>query len=274
METKKTIRIFPNNKTWVSKDLKRCLNDKNRAFCSGDYITFRECKRVVRGKLREAKLHYRNKIEGNFITGNVRQAWDGLNIMMGRNVKRHSDPPITVPINDINNFFNRFNTEASSLNCNSICQTIPYCAPINLTELGVVASISKIKPGKARGPDGISGKVLKSCCHQLKCVLTRLFQALLQAGIVPPLWKESMIIPVPKGPLVYTVKDLRPIALTSVLCKTMERILVKYLMSSVGLSIDPLQFAYRLNRGTDDAVLTMMNFVTDHLLNSNAYLTQ
>ncbi len=48
----------------------------------------------------------------------------------------------------------------------------------------MVASISKIKPGKAGGPDGISGKVLKSCCHQLKCVLTRLFQALLQAGTV------------------------------------------------------------------------------------------
>ncbi len=32
----------------------------------------------------------------------------------------------------------------------------------------------------------------------------------------------------------------------------------------------PLQFAYKLNRGTDDTVLTMMNFVT-RLQNSNAY---
>lgn len=87
--------------------------------------------------------------------------------------------------------------------------------------------------------------MLKSCCHQLKCVLTRLFQALLQAGIVQSLRKESVIIPVPKGPSVYTVNDFRPIALTSVLCKTMERILVKHLMSSVGSSSDPLQFAFR-----------------------------
>lgn len=56
---------------------------KKIAFCSGDFITFRECKRVVRGKLREAKLHYKNKIEEHFTTGNVRQVWDGLNIMMG-----------------------------------------------------------------------------------------------------------------------------------------------------------------------------------------------
>ncbi len=52
-----------------------------------------------------------------------------------------------------------------SHNCNSICQTIPCCSPINLTQVDVVASISKIKPGKTGGPDGISVKVLKSCCH-------------------------------------------------------------------------------------------------------------
>ncbi len=28
----KTVRIFTNYKTWVSKDFKRCLNDKKRAF--------------------------------------------------------------------------------------------------------------------------------------------------------------------------------------------------------------------------------------------------
>lgn len=48
----KMVRIFPNNKTWVSEDLKRCLNDKKRAFCNGDFIIFRKCKRVVRDKLR------------------------------------------------------------------------------------------------------------------------------------------------------------------------------------------------------------------------------
>ncbi len=38
---------------------------KKRAFSSGDLITFRERKRVIRGKLREAKIHYKNKINEN-----------------------------------------------------------------------------------------------------------------------------------------------------------------------------------------------------------------
>ncbi len=87
--------------------------------------------------MREAKIHYKNKINENFTTGNVQQAWDGLNIMMGRNDKRHNDPPITIPINDMNNYFNRFDTEVCSLNCKIICQTIPYCSP----QLDVVARI-------------------------------------------------------------------------------------------------------------------------------------
>ncbi len=153
--------------------------------------------------MREAKLHYKCNLNLNTFYNRQCSASVGwsiyYNIMMGRNDKRHSDPPITIPINEMNRFFNRFDTEVSSLNCNSICQTISYCSPVNLRELDVVASISKIKPGKAGGPDGISGKVLRSCCYQLKSVFSRLFQALLQAGTVPSLWKESVIIPVAKG---------------------------------------------------------------------------
>ncbi len=41
---------------------------------------------------------------------------------------------------------------------------------------------------------------------------------------------------------------------------------------STGCSrIDSLQFVYKRNRGTDDAVQTMMNCVTYHLQNPNAY---
>ncbi len=39
------------------------------------------------------------------------------------------------------------------------------------------------------------------------------------------------------------MNDFCPLALTSVLCKTMERILAKHLMSSVGSSIDLLHIA-------------------------------
>ncbi len=56
--------------------------------------------------------------------------------------------------------------------------------------------------------------------------------------------------------------DYRHIAITSILCKTMERVLTSYLTSSVASKQDQLQFvsyksttSYKSNKGSDDAVL-------------------
>lgn len=51
----KTVKIFPNNKPWVSKQLKICLNEKKAAFCSGDVQLMQEKKETaereyIRGK--------------------------------------------------------------------------------------------------------------------------------------------------------------------------------------------------------------------------------
>jgi hypothetical protein len=47
----KTVKIYPNNKPWISGSLKATLNEKKRAFQTGDVI---EKKRV------QAKLKKRN----------------------------------------------------------------------------------------------------------------------------------------------------------------------------------------------------------------------
>lgn len=101
---------------------------------------------------------------------------------------------------------------------------------------------------------------------------TRLFQIFLDNGFVPLAWKNSIIIPVPKIPNAKSLKDFRPIALTSILCKCMERIVCKELLSQIETSIDPLQFAYRANRSTVDASLTLLNKVQNHLDNTNSYV--
>lgn len=102
-------------------------------------------------------------------------------------------------------------------------------------------------------------------------MLTRLFQLLLDSSTVPLSWKHSIIRPVPKKPGASSPNDFRPIALTSVLCKTMERVLVNPLTTSVSTVMDPFQFAYKRNRGTDDALLTMLNAVTQHLMHPKGY---
>ena len=52
------------------------------------------------------------------------------------------------------------------------------------------------------------------------------------------------------------LNDYQPIALTSVLMKCMERLVLRKPKEETNQVVDPLQFAYRHNRGVEDAELT------------------
>ncbi len=174
-------------------------------------------------------------------------------------------------INDLNNFYCRFDTVEGKTECDEICNNLSVEESIVIKETDVMASLRKLKSNKTTGPDGLKARLLKDCAPQLKGVFTRLFQFLLDKSAVPKLWKYSVIQPVAKKPGASMPNDYRPIAITSILCKTMERVLASYLTSCVASTLDPLQFAYKSNRGTDDAVLTLLNTVTKHLTNPKGY---
>lgn len=65
--------------------------------------------------------------------------------------------------------------------------------------------------------------------------------------------------------------DYRPIALTSVVMKCLEKILVPLLRADTDPLQDPLQFAYRYRKGTDDAVNSITHLILKHLEDSKAY---
>lgn len=123
---------------------------------------------------------------------------------------------------------------------------------------------------KAAGPDGIPPRVARLCFTQLSPVLTDLFNLSLERRIVPRSFKESIIIPVPKKSPVTCLNDYRPIALTSVLMKCLERLVFDYIKREISVSSDPLQFAYRKNRSVEDAISVALNFVYEHLDTGNA----
>lgn len=55
-----------------------------------------------------------------------------------------------------------------------------------------------MKIGKAAGPDGITPRVLRTCCSQLASVFTDIFNLSLSFCMVLNCFKKSIIIPVPK----------------------------------------------------------------------------
>ena len=81
---------------------------------------------------------------------------------------------------------------------------------------------------------------------------------------VPSLWKQSDLKPIPKGPKpTKEVSDYRPIALTSVVVKTLEKLLLNHMRASV--QGDRRQFAYCPNRSTQDALICLTDYIISHI---------
>ncbi len=77
---------------------------------------------------------------------------------------------------------------------------------------------------KAAGPDGITGRVLRSCADQLAGLFTSIFNESLVTSVVPTPFKKYVIIPVPKNSKPSCLNDYRPVALTSTVMKVFERL--------------------------------------------------
>ncbi len=122
---------------------------------------------------------------------------------------------------------------------------------------------------KAARPDGIIGCVVRSCTDQLAGLFTSIFNELFSTSVVPTSFKKSVIIPVPKNNKPSCLNDYRPVALTSIVMKVFEQLVKSYISFSIPVTLDPLQFAYRPNRSTDDAISHLLHSSLTHIDSSN-----
>ncbi len=114
--------------------------------------------------------------------------------------------------------------------------------------------------------------VLRACAFQLAGVFTDIFNLPLSLSVVPLCFKKSTIVPIPKKNKITCLNDWRPVALTPIFSKCFEKLIRDYICSVLPASLDPLQFAYRSNRSTDDAIAFTLHTALSHLENKNAYV--
>ena len=89
--------------------------------------------------------------------------------------------------------------------------------------------------------------------------------------MVPRCLKKAVIVPVPKKSTIGGLNDYRPVALTSIVMKCFERLVLQHLKSCLPRDFDPKQFAYRANRSTDDAISTALHLTLTHLERPGTY---
>ena len=97
---------------------------------------------------------------------------------------------------------------------------------------GTLVKISKkLKPKLTSGPDGYSPFFLKQIISAIAAPLCMVYQSFMSVGIIPSAWKSAIIVPIfKKGPS-SDPSNYRPISLTSVFSKLMERCMVIEMLS-------------------------------------------
>ena len=89
---------------------------------------------------------------------------------------------------------------------------------------------------KAIGPDGISARMLKSTAYSIAPSLTKLFNQLLSTGILPLLWKKSLVVPIPKNQELSNPCNYHPISLLPIVNKILERHIYTLIMDHLQLN--------------------------------------
>ena len=131
--------------------------------------------------------------------------------------------------NELNDFYLRFETRDFSLERKNILETIAVTEQdvrLVIEPKAVRLHFKNLCTKKATGPDGISAFLLKTCADELTPAWFPIFQKSVDSHVIPTLWKKSVITPVPKKPCPKVNNDFRPVALTSIVVKCFERIMV------------------------------------------------
>ena len=258
----KTVRIFPNQKPWINGEVRTALHARNAAFRTGNVGNTRA---VLQSTIRRAKRDYGAKLEDQFENGDARSMWQSLRTITDfRGKTGGGESPSTSLPGELNTFFARFETDGVSQPAPAL-PTTASPPPLNISEAEVRSAFQRLNIRKATGPDGIPGRVLRTCASQLAGVFAVIFNLSLSQAVVPSCFKSSIIVPVPKHPKVSCLNDWRPVALTPVISKCFERIVRNYICSVLPASLDPWQFAYKQNRSTDDAVSLALHTALTHL---------
>ena len=273
----KTIKIFGNNKPWVTKDMKTLLIEKKRFFNAKNKEQCKNTHNKIKNKIKECKQAYKEKIEGKFNSNDTKGMWSGVKQMIGFNDKVTK---ISVDkgkeqeyCDNLNLFYSRFDTLDFSKDIENIRNNLAVNNDIilQMENCDVVKLFKSLKSNKACGPDNIKPKILKMFAHELSEIFKHIFNFSLKLNTIPVTWKTSKIIPVPKNKYAKAMNDFRPVALTSVLMKCLEKFVLSSFLPKCELYLDPNQYAYQKRKGVEDAILYFTDNIYKHLETPKAY---
>lgn len=173
----------------------------------------------------------------------------------------------------LNEYFSSIFTNDDG-NSPQFARRAPENASINsalFTYENVVEAMRKLPSKTSRSPDGYPAFFLKSIRHELAIPLCVLFELSMSTSKIPEIWKTAKVCPVFKKGLHSEPSNYRPISLTCITCKIMERIIadsVLFFLKTHNL-VSKDQYGFLSSRSTCTQLLDTLNAWTKAASNKN-----
>ena len=174
----------------------------------------------------------------------------------------------------LNEFYQSVSTDLNYIEP-SLKKTVGPEFLVGISESEIFKCLTKVR-GTQEGPDGIPPWLLSSMAHLLTPPITYLFNCSILHSYIPPQWLISFITPVPKKSFPKQEADFRPISITPVLCRILEKFVVRRYFYP--FLTDPKintpfqdQFAFRPTGSTTAALIALIQRLSD-MLNEEPYV--
>ncbi|XP_065639529.1 uncharacterized protein LOC136072287 [Hydra vulgaris] len=129
-------------------------------------------------------------------------------------------------VNIFNNYFYSVYIKEENINdCNFEVQTNSRFGKIFVDQALVKSYLSKLDINKSSRYDEVNPYVLKACSESFSIPLSIIYQQSLTNSDIPNLWKMANVSPIFKNESKLQAINYRPVSLTFIPCKVLEKII-------------------------------------------------
>ena len=276
------------SKPWVDLEVRAAIRAKNQAWKAykknrsvENWDNFKQTRNAANRKVQTSKRNFESKLAQE-IKSNPKQFWSYVRSKSNRSnnypdLRDGSGNLIT----DDKSKANCFNEYFASVYTDEDKNFVPlleienndkHLWTISFTPDIVQKQLGKLNTSKAAGPDNLHARVLNELSMPISKPLSIIFNKSLEEGRIPNDWKMANVKPLHKKGAKNQVSNYRPVSLTVICCKVMERIIrnemINYLENNDFLSKD--QHGFRSGRSCSTQLLETLELWSGFIENGRS----
>ena len=271
------VRPCRRRKPWVDKDLvasipltKKLRHKHDRFPTSTTLVQYRQARNLAVNTFRQRRNAYFQDLCTKY-KENPQLLWTVINTATRRKLQTCPIDEPSVPAASLQAFFASVtaggpNQEPSTKAvpagagidtgvCTCGCNCEPLTSQPLVTVGEVIRSLKTLSTRKCTGLDGISAHLLRTLAPVLAPSLNAIFNASLDSAKMPTSLKSVMVKPKHKGGDPTSPTNYRPLAICPIAAKVLEKLADKRVEEHISSHLPTNQYAYRVARSTEDALL-------------------